>query len=348
MPFRPSRAQLNTFGIAAIGAAVFWSLGLPLPFLFGPMAACLLTALFGAKLSGFGQVGDAARTILGVTIGCSITPDVVHELPRMAGSVALIPLYIILIGVIGVPFFRYVCKFDYPTAYYASMPGGLQDMILFGEEAGGNVRVLSLIHATRVLVIVIAAPIILTQVYNTPLTNPIGQPARDLPLHEMGLMVFAAWAGWKGGERVGLFGASILGPLILAAALSLGGFIHSRPPAEAILAAQFFLGAIVGAKYVGVTLGELRRVVLAGMAFMLVLTLLAAAFAQVVTALGLSAPVNALLAFAPGGQAELTILTIIAGGDLSYVITHHITRIIVVIIGAPIAARLLWNRPDRS
>lgn len=348
MSYRPSRAQLNTFGIAAVGAAVFWWLQLPLPFLFGPMGACLTMALIGAKLSGFGEVGAAARTILGVTIGCSITPDVVSELPRMAGSVALIPLYIAIIGLVGVPFFRHVCKFDAPTAYYAAMPGGLQDMILFGEEAGGNARILSLIHATRILVIVIAAPILMTQVYNTPLTNPIGQPARELPLHEMGLMVLAAWIGWKGGARIGLFGASILGPLILSAVLSLSGFIHSRPPAEAILAAQYFLGATIGAKYVGVTMAELRRVVIAGLAFMLVLTALAAAFAQFVTHLGLAEPVNALLAFAPGGQAELTIVTILAGGDLSYVITHHITRIVLVILGAPIAARLLWKRPDGS
>ena len=346
MSFRPSRSQLNTFGIAAIGAGLFWLLGLPLPFLFGPMSACLATALLGAKLSGFGQVSAAARTILGVTIGCSITPDVVNDLPRMAGSVALIPIYIAVIGVIGVPFFRYFCKFDAPTAYYAAMPGGLQDMILFGEEAGGNARILSLIHATRVLVIIVAAPILMTQVYDTPLTNPIGLPARDLPLHEMGLMVLAAWVGWKGGERIGLFGASILGPLIVSAVLSLSGLIHSRPPAEAILAAQFFLGATIGAKYVGVTMSEMRRVVVAGMAFMLVLTALAAGFAQAVTHLGLAEPVNALLAFAPGGQAELTIVTILAGGDLSYVITHHITRIVLVIIGAPIAARLLWKRPN--
>ncbi|WP_139229790.1 hypothetical protein [Litoreibacter janthinus] len=32
-----------------------------------------------------------------------------------------------------------------------AMLSGLQDMLLFDEEAGGHVRVLSLIHATRVM-----------------------------------------------------------------------------------------------------------------------------------------------------------------------------------------------------
>ena len=49
------------------------------------------------------------------------------------------------------------------------------------------------------------------------------------------------------GQRIGLFGASILGPMIVTAALSLADLIHIRPPAEAILAAQFFIGIALGA-----------------------------------------------------------------------------------------------------
>jgi uncharacterized membrane protein AbrB (regulator of aidB expression) len=63
---------------------------------------------------------------------------------------------------VGVPFFRRVYRFDWATSWYAAMPGGLTDMVLFGQEAGGDVRALSLIHATRVLIIVTLAPLILT------------------------------------------------------------------------------------------------------------------------------------------------------------------------------------------
>src|SRR5690606_25951606 len=135
--------------IAALGTFAFWTTGLPLPFLFGPMLACLITALLGAPLRGAGQVSVGARTILGVAVGASVTPDLIGLLPQMALSVALIPLYILCIGVIGVPFFRRVCGFDPVTSYYAAMPGGLQDMVIFGTEAGGDGRALSLIHATR-------------------------------------------------------------------------------------------------------------------------------------------------------------------------------------------------------
>ncbi|MEX3313584.1 AbrB family transcriptional regulator [Sulfitobacter sp. PS-8MA] len=338
------RRRALTLALAGLGTALFWGLSLPLPFLFGPMAACLIAALAHVPIKGFGQISVAARTILGVAVGASITPDLFHALPQMAMSVALVPVFIALIGLIGVPFFRRFWGFDLPTAYYAAMPGGLQDMVIFGTEAGADPRALSLIHATRVLFIVTLAPVFLTFAYGAELTNPIGAPVLELPLGEMALMVLAALIGWKGGERIGLFGASILGPMIVTAALSLSGLIHSRPPAEAILAAQFFIGCGIGVHFLGVTWRELTRVVLAGIAYVLVLAILAAGFTVFIMSAGLSDPVEAFLAFAPGGQAEMTVLAIVTGADLGFVITHHLTRIVLVIVGAPLVAGVMARR----
>jgi len=336
----PRRQRSMTLGLAVLGTALFWLTGLPLPFLFGPMLACLIAALAGLQLKGMRQVSVAARTILGVAVGASITPELIGRLPQIAASVALIPFYIAVIGLIGVPFFRRVYKFDWATSWYAAMPGGLQDMVIFGKEAGGDGRALSLIHATRVLIIVTVAPIILTVGFGVSLDQPIGAPASTLPPGELALMVAAALIGWKGGERIGLFGASILGPMIVTAILSLSGFIHVRPPAEAILVAQFMIGIGIGVGYVGVTFYELRRDVAAGVLFVLMLAALAAAFAEFAYLLGLAPPVESFLAFAPGGQAEMTVLAIVAGADLGFVIAHHLVRVVVVILGAPIAARL--------
>jgi membrane AbrB-like protein len=331
--------RAGTLALAATGGVVFNVAGLPLPFLFGPMAFCLIAALSGAPLTGMGPVGQAARTILGVAVGASITPEVIAQAPRMAASMALVPLYVIAIGAVGFPFFRRL-GFDPATAWYAAMPGGLQDMILFGKEAGGDVRALSLIHATRVLIIVTLAPLILTWLYGASLTGAIGAPASALPMGEMLLMVAAAVIGWKGGERVGLFGASILGPMIMTAALSLSGLIHTRPPAEAIIVAQLFIGIAIGVQYVGVTLRELRSFVLSGLAFVLILAVLAAIFAEIVILTGLAPALEGFLAFAPGGQAEMTVLALVVGADLGFIVLHHLTRIIFVILGAPVAARL--------
>lgn len=339
-----SKARLTTLAIGLAGALLFVLLGLPLPFLFGPMAACLAAALAGVPLKGMGQIGAAARTILGVAVGASVTPELLGLLPGMAPTLLMMPLYLALIALIGVPFFHRLCGFDLVTSYYAAMPGGLQDMLAFGQEAGGNVRALSLIHATRVLMIMSIAPWVMIGVYGAELTRPIGTPALDLPLQELAILVFAAIAGWKVFERLGLFGAAILGPLVLTAALSLSGIVHVRPPAEAIMTAQFFIGLAIGVHYVGVTLHELRRVVLFGVLFVMIMAALATVFTEIVYLAGLAKPLETFLAFSPGGQAEMTVLAIVAGADLGFVVVHHLVRIILVITCAPIAARLFRIR----
>ena len=286
-----------------------------------------------------GNISTAARTILGVAIGASITPEIVDRIPQLLGSVALIPIYVALIGIVGVPFFRRL-GYDPVTSWYAAMPGGLPDMVAFGKEAGGDARALALIHVTLMLIIVTLAPIILTLFYGASLSGALGEPARNLPTVELFLMAAAALIGWKVGERVGLFGASILGPMIITAALSLGGVIHSRPPVEAIVVAQLLIGLGIGVQYVGVTLRELRSFILSGVSFVFILAILAAIFTEIVTVTGLAKPIEGFLAFAPGGQAEMTILALAAGADLGFIIVHHLTRVVIVIMGAPIAARI--------
>ncbi len=246
----PIARTLLTVAISVLGTVLFQALGFPLPFLFGPMFASLLAALTGIPLRGAGQISIGARTILGVAVGATITPAVLGQVPQMLASVALIPLYVLAIGLVGVPFFFRIRKFDKVTAYYAAMPGGLQDMVVFGQEAGGDVRALSLVHTTRVLVIVSLAPLILTQSMGIGLTNPVGAPAASLPTAELGIMVLA----------------------------------------------------------------------------------------------GLAKPLDGILAFSPGAQAEMTVLAIIVGADLGYVTIHHLTRLVIVITGAPILAALLKIR----
>lgn len=330
--------RLLTLLAAGIGAIAFVALNLPLPFLLGPMLACLAVALAGAPMADMGAAGVFMRTFLGVAIGATVTPTMLAALPSYGLTLAMVPVFVLVIGAIGYPFFRRL-GFDHPTAFYSAMPGGLQDMLVFGAEAGGDVRAMSLIHATRVLVIVTAAPVILHLAWGADLTLPPGIPFSEVPLHEIALMALAGLLGWKGGERIGLFGASILGPLILTAALSLAGIIHSRPPAEVIMASQFFIGISVGAKYAGITWRELRVDVGAGIAFALMLAAISLAVFALVSLLSDAPPLDLLLAFLPGGQAEMAVIAIVAGADVAFVVAHHLLRIFVVILLAPLVAR---------
>ena len=336
---RRAKRAVATFAIGTAGALVFAAAGLPLPFLLGPMAACILAAMAQVPMQGPGWLGQMMRTILGVAVGSAITPALIGRLPDLAVSIALLVPYTALIALAGFPFFYRVCGFDRATAYYAAMPGGFQDMVIFGEEAGADMRALSLIHATRILVVVALMPMVLYFGFGETLTARPAQAARETPLSELALMVAAGIGGWQVAKRVGMFGASILGPMIATAALSLAGLITQRPPAEAIIAAQLFIGVSIGAKYTGLTLLELRRDVGVGAVFSIVLCALAALFAWASHVLSGAPGIDSLLAFSPGGQAEMAVLAVVAGADLAFVVAHHVVRISMVILIAPLVAR---------
>ncbi len=343
---RTMKPVVYAFAIGLLGVALFTWVDLPLPWLLGPIVSCLVAALLGVPLKGIPVLNDSMRTILGVAVGATITPAVIATFPAMWPTLILVPVMILCIGGLGVPYFQRIWGYDFATAYYSAMPGGLQDMLVFGEEAGGNPRILSLIHATRVLVIVVALPFLLKGIWDADLSNPPGEPASAVPVSELLLMVMCAILGWQITKRVGLFGASILGPLIAAAILALTGVLHHRPPAEAIWAAQFFIGMTVGSKYAGITLTEVRRDLAAGLGFCVILIVLTIVFVELIYGTGLAPGQETLLAFAPGGQAELTVLALIVGADVAFVVAHHMLRIFVVILGAPLAVRLFTKPPQ--
>lgn len=113
------------------------------------------------------------------------------------------------------------------------------------------------------------------------------------------------------------------------------------------MTAQLFIGLGIGVGYVGVTLHEIRKDVLAGVAFVGILAVLAFAVTEIVVQLGFASPVEGFLSFAPGGQAEMTVLAIVAGADLGFIVVHHLTRIVLVILGAPVFAAFVKVRgPD--
>lgn len=337
-------ALVLTYVIAGAGVAVFMLLHLPLPWLLGPIIACLVAALAGVPMRGQKTVNDLMRSILGVAVGATFTTALLGSMVGMWPTLVMIPVMVFLIGLIGVPYFQRIWGFDFVTSYYSAMPGGLQDMLAFGEEAGGDVRALSLIHATRVMVIVVALPFVLQGYWGVDLSNPPGEAASSVPPMQLLLMGFCGVVGWQVAKAVGMFGASILGPMLLAAAFALLGLLQHRPPAEAIWMAQFFIGMTVGTKYAGVTIPEIRRDVTAAIGFCVILIVLSLAFAETIHLMGLAPPLETLLAFAPGGQAEMTVLALIAGADMAFVIAHHVLRILVVILGAPIAARAFKSK----
>ena len=329
-----------TLIISAAGVGLFWIMHWPLPFLLGPMAACLVGALVSAPLQGMGVVGVIMRTFLGVAIGTSVTPDILGRLPGFAMSLSMVPVLVLAIALAGFRLMR-AMGFDRQTSLYASLPGGLQEMLFLGDDAGGNVRAMSLIHATRVLALFCVVPLAITFIWEIDLSNPPGMPASTVPPLETAIIVASGIAGWRLAELLRIPGPSLLGPALLTMTLTLAGVLNHRPPTEILVASQFFIGLTVGVRYAGITLVELRKYVLAGVIYVLIAGAISLTLFFVISRLLDLPPINVLLAYLPGGQVEMAIIAIIAGADLPFIIAHHFFRIVVVLFLAQLLSKWL-------
>ncbi|NCW13788.1 MAG: AbrB family transcriptional regulator, partial [Rhodobacteraceae bacterium] len=162
-------------------------------------------------------------------------------------------------------------------------------------------------------VIVVLLPILLTSVWQVTLDQTPGKPVHSFALNQLLVLGFCAIVGWKIAAYFNMFGATILGPLLLTAFASITGILQTRPPAEAIWAAQYFIALGIGVKYVGISIEEIRKDILAGLGFCVFLLLLSLVIVSFIVLYDRAPAIEAVLSLMPGGQAELVVMALIVG-----------------------------------
>ena len=114
------------------------------------------------------------------------------------------------------------------------------------------------------------------------------------------------------------------------------GILTHRPSEEMIILSQFFIGLGVGIHYQGITTKELRRDIIAGLGFVAMIIPLALLTLLVASQISDIPLFELFLCFWPGGQAEIAVMTLAAGGTVGIIVLQHIVRILLVITGAPV------------
>jgi uncharacterized protein len=339
------RAKLMTLAIGVPGGALFYLLHLPLPWMLGAMATTTLAAIAGVRVALMPRLRLIFITILGVMLGSAFTPEVVKGVVAWLGSFAWLGLYVVVATAGAWLFYRRIARYDPVTAYFSAAPGGLNEMILAGGALGGDERRISMSHAARILIAIFALSFGYRWFggYAPPLTGPAA--AGDA-------MAWSDWLLLTGCGVIGFVVAKLLripayalvGPMVLSAIVHAVGLTHSRPPVWLVAAAQVIVGSMVGARFDGVAPRTVGHAIALAVLATAVLLGLAVLFGEAVERT-LGIPFSAaLLAFAPGGLAEMSLIALSLNVDAAYVSSHHIVRIFIIVLIAPAVFRLLSRR----
>ena len=345
-PPRTAKSIFLALALGGLGGAAAFAAGLPLPWMIGAIMATTAAAVMGLPIAVPNRLRSVMVAILGVMLGSAFEPAMLERFADWAVSLACLILYTILAGAACFLYFRRVMHYDPITAYFSAMPGGLSEMILAGAEQGGDERVISLTHASRILLVILILPFALqiAGIYDPALRGQGQAELGALSVPDLGLLTLCGIFGFLIGRAVRLPAAAMVGPMILSAAVHLAGVTAARPPAELINVAQVIVGSAIGCRFVGVRFGFVRRTMGAALGSTLVLLSIAAILAaamQELTGLDFEA---CLLAFSPGGVAEMSLVALALGVDAAFVSSHHIVRIFFVVVVAPSSFRLAKSR----
>ncbi len=97
--------------------------------------------------------------ILGVLLGSGFTPELVQRLGEWAVSLCVLTGMTMTGASLCYVWLRRFTDWDKVTCYFASMPGGLNDMTIMGGAMGGEERAIALAHALRILTVVLTIPV---------------------------------------------------------------------------------------------------------------------------------------------------------------------------------------------
>jgi uncharacterized protein len=339
----PFRKAVLALGIGVVSALVATGVGLPLPWMLGPMVGVAIAALLNAPIHAPSPLRPVVIPAIGVMLGSSITPEIVDQIPRWSLSVMLLIPFLILAGGVSWLIYRKIGGYDPVTAYFAAMPGGLNDMLLMGAEAGGDERRIALAHALRIFCVIV----VIVLFYGIFLGVDTGEEAGAwvaldaLTLLDWLILVGCGIAGVPFGNLIRLPAAQVFGPMILSGAAHLTGIVTVSPPTVIILLAQLVIGTVVGCRFLGAAWREVGHDMMLGVASSLAMLTVTVGFAVIVARVTDIALAQTVIAYAPGGLAEMTLLSLAMGQDVAYVSVIHMVRLLVVIGTAGYVFRLI-------
>lgn len=332
-------------GLGAAGGAVFFALALPLPWMLGAMTAATAAALAGAPIAVPGGVRNAMIAILGILLGSQFTADVFASIAEWYVGLSGVVLTTAATVAVAYIAFRKLGGYDRATAYFASMPGGLSEMMVMGDAMGGDGRAISLTHGTRILVAVFLIAFYFRFVEGVaPVGLPVPAGPEAAAWHDIVALIACALVGYPAAKALRVPAAQLVGPMVLSASLHLSGLVAAHPPGELIAAAQVVLGAAIGARFVGMALSELRRIVVLAVLVTVLMVLVAAGAAYGLAAATDFSGTVLFLALAPGGLAEMSLIALSMGSAAAFVSTHHIARIMLIVVAGPLVFRLAQAR----
>ncbi|AEG94772.1 AbrB family transcriptional regulator [Ramlibacter tataouinensis] len=333
--------QLRTLATlaAALAAALLCSrLGVPLPWMIGPLLATAAASMLGAPTQSWDPLRNAGQWLIGTALGLYFTPQVTALVARLWWAIALGIAWALALGwLFGRWLHRDLARrlpesepVRRATSYFAGAVGGASEMTLLAEREGARTDLVAAAHSLRLLVVTVAIPFAFS--FSGVHGLDPGAAARRFDPGGLALLAGATGTGALLMSRTRWANPWFMGALLVAMAFAMTGLELSALPAWATNAAQLVIGVSLGvrfrAEFVHTAPRWLASVAL-GSGVMIVLS---AGFALLLARLTGLHPATLVLGTAPGGIAEMAITAKVLQMGVPVVTAFQVCRLVAVLV----------------
>ena len=303
------------------------------------------------------------QLLLAVELGRQINLSVLETFSQNWFTITIMLLLSIIFSLISGLILWKFSRTDMLTSFFATAPGGVATMPGIAEEVGANTAIVSIIQTMRIFLVVLTIPVIASSWLATTVgqtsTAYLSSVSSSLDFEWVQLigtfiLVLSAWGGSFVGKFLKVPAPLLVGGMISVAfvqnaiSIPLGHDLSVWWPESIMILSQIFIASSIGSRFqrsMFIGISRTFKIAFVSTIGLIIAMFICAYFVAQVTGISL---LTSVLAFAPGGVAEMASTAVVLQADSTFVVTVQVLRIVVVILILPPFFRLLNRRDSRK
>jgi uncharacterized protein len=340
---RTLRTWLVLTLVTVVVSVAFTLVRLPSPVLFGSLVAGAAHALVAREEVDVPPlVFRVGQALVGVVIGALVKVETLSRIAADWPSVLLVTAGTLLISVVAGRLLALHRDVSPATGAFALVAGGASGIVALARELGADDRVVTIVQYLRVLLVLLAMPLVATVVFHPAhgRGSVAAAPTRWGP--DLVFVVVAVSLGLLLQRFVRAPATALLGPMVIAVAVSASGLLGSvAVPALVANLGYALIGVRVGLRFTRASLRSIARLLPLATALIVLVIVACGLLGVLLSKVTGVDELTAYLATTPGGLFAVLATAADSGSDVTYVLAVQVIRVFAMLLLAPLLGRAL-------
>jgi membrane AbrB-like protein len=337
-----------TLIIGTLGGVGGFFIHLPIPWLLGSMLAVSVCQLGGMTLARPNKkLERLMRVLIGVALGASVASNIADSSSLLFIVILIAIVFVTLITAFGTQYFLRVNDFRVLDSFMSSLPGGLSFLMALSGDLGKRFPKIALIHTVRVVTLIFAFSLLALFLHADGVNVTFKESfVFDITHFSWSILLLVIVSGLLA-EKSKVAGSHVLFSLVIATVAYQLGWITDDMPELVKTLAMIVFGSLLGYELSKAADRSYFSIIFYSIVFTIAVML-----AALVIALGSAEYFDQhyllfLLALAPGGIAEISLITLALGFDAGFVASVHACRFGFIMLVGPVGLNLATRKENK-